>query len=567
VTFDLVIRNGMVVDGSGLPAYRADVGVSGSRITHIGRIASRSGAREIDADGDIVAPGFIDGHTHMDAQLFWDPLGSCSCYHGVTTVVMGNCGFTLAPASQENRDLVLSNLELAEDIPRAAMERGIEWTWDSFPAYLDAVDKAPKAINYAAQIGHSALRTEVMGERAFTDVATDDDVQRMVMLIDDAFRAGAFGFTTSRTINHYTAAGQPVASRQASWDEVTHLGSRAGLAGGAVFEIALDSKDPDEMRDIHRRLRAFALDTGVPVTFGIRRWNMQEQLDLLDSINRDGGRAFGQTRSEPFSHIISFRATVPFDRLPGWQSFRALPLDEQIRLLHDPAVKQQLVLAASDPGSADLLSDPSSPHPQHQMPSYEDLQVLLTPDLHNPSVAQLAQERGVSPVELMLDLARDSGYEQTFGRFTGWEEDDLAVAMKHPRGVMTFSDAGAHVSQILGASIQTRLLSYWVRERAVFSIEEAIRMLTLVPAVAWSIPERGIIREGVIADLNVIDPDTIGPGLPTMELDLPSGAPRIKQKATGLRATVVGGQQTLDDGNPTGTQSGSLLRRRSLLAH
>lgn len=565
MSFDLVIRNGMVVDGSGLPAYHADVGVSGDRIAHIGRITAVSGASEIDATGHIVTPGFIDGHTHMDAQLFWDPLGSCSCYHGVTTVVMGNCGFTLAPASPRNRDLVISNLELAEDIPREAMELGIDWTWDSFPEYLQAVELAPKAINYAPQIGHSALRTEVMGERAFTDAATDDEVRRMITLLDEALRAGAFGFTTSRTLNHYTAGGRPVASRLATWDEVGRLAARVGLSGGAVFEIALDSKNLDDVRDTDRRLRALALDANVPITFGIRRWNMQAQLDLLDSINSEGGRAFGQTRSEPFSHIISFRARVPFDRLPAWQSFRALPLDAQVRALHDPAVRKELIEAANDPGAAQQLSDPASPHPQDQMPSYEDLQVLLTPDLHNPSVATMARERGVSPVELMLDRARDSDYEQTFGRFTGWEEDELAIAMKHPRGVMTFSDAGAHVSQILGASIQTRLLAYWVRERSVFSIEEAIRMLTLVPATAWSIPDRGIVREGAIADLNVIDPDEIGPGLPTMERDLPSGAPRIKQKAAGLRATVVGGKQTLDDGNPTGERSGSLLRRRSLL--
>src|SRR5213595_1360567 len=237
MTYDLVIKNGWVVDGSGLPRYRADVGVMGGRIAAIGRI--RESAREVlDADGHVVAPGFIDAHTHMDAQVFWDPLGTCSCWHGITSVVMGNCGFTLAPCAKEDRHLVIRNLQRAEDISVEAMEAGIDWRWTTFPQFLDTLESLPKGINYSAYLGHSALRTYVMGERAFTDSATPEDLELMKREVRDAIRAGAIGFTTSRTRNHQTPDGQPVASRLAKWDEVQQLVGVMGDLGAGVFEIA-----------------------------------------------------------------------------------------------------------------------------------------------------------------------------------------------------------------------------------------------------------------------------------------------------------------------------------------
>src|SRR5688572_32360462 len=236
MSYDLVIKNGVVIDGSGMPRYRGDVGVVGGRIAAVGRI--RESAREvIDADGQVVAPGFVDGHTHMDAQVFWDPLGSCSCWHGVTTVVMGHCGFTLAPSSAEQRHLVVRNLERAEDISGAAMAAGIDWTWTTFAEYLDAIDRLPKGINYAANIGHSALRTYAMGERAFTDEATVDDQRAMADELRNALRAGAYGFTTSRTHHHETSDNRPVASRIASWEEVRDLVRVMGDLGVGVFQL------------------------------------------------------------------------------------------------------------------------------------------------------------------------------------------------------------------------------------------------------------------------------------------------------------------------------------------
>src|SRR5579875_3359876 len=248
--YDLVIRNGTVIDGSGMARYRADVGIAGGKIAEIGRI--RASAREIiDADGHVVAPGIIDGHTHMDAQVFWDALGTSSCWHGVTSVVMGNCGFSLAPCGERDKHLVMRNLERAEDIAREAMEAGITWSWETFAQYLDAVERTPKGINYAAYMGHSALRTYVMGERAFTDEATPDDLQAMKREVRDAIRAGAIGFTTSRTRNHQTPDHKPVASRLANWEEVRQLVSVLGELNAGVFEIAGEDTglNPERIND------------------------------------------------------------------------------------------------------------------------------------------------------------------------------------------------------------------------------------------------------------------------------------------------------------------------------
>jgi len=248
--YDLVIRNGFVVDGSGGPRYAADVGVVGGRIATIGRIRAPA-TRTIDAEGQVVAPGFVDGHTHMDAQVFWDPLGSCSCYHGVTTVIMGNCGFTLAPCAAADADFVFRNLERAEDLSRDAMRAGIDWRWETFREYLDVIDALPKGINYGGYIGHSALRTYVMGERAFSEQAGDDDLRRMCAEVQDAVRAGAIGFSTSRTYNHLTSDDRPVASRIADWDEVRALVLAMGETGAGIFEIASETpgRKPERQRD------------------------------------------------------------------------------------------------------------------------------------------------------------------------------------------------------------------------------------------------------------------------------------------------------------------------------
>ncbi len=561
--YTLVIRNGTVVDGSGGAPYRADVGVVGDRIATIGRIGER-GETEIDAEGHVVTPGFVDGHTHMDAQVFWDPLGTSSCFHGVTSVVMGNCGFTLAPSRPDARELVVQNLERAEDIPAESLAIGIDWSWEHFAGYLDALERLPKGINYAAYVGHSALRSWAMGDRAFEDQATADDLAMMQTELEDALGAGAVGLTTSRSGNHLMTDGRPVASRIAPWDEVVALVTAMAAAGGGVFELAnesaMSSPDPEVRAESMGRLHDLAVASRVATTFGVttfgdsNRW--KELLALLDRTASAGGRMLGQSSSREQGVMYSFRTWLPFDEMDGWHDVRSRPLAEQEAALRDPDTRRRLVDAARD-GTFSLGGGPP------RRPDYEHIQVVRQTVVPNPSVAAVAAERGVEPVEVIIDLGLESGFDQFFLFVTGnADADDVRTILEHPHTVMTFSDSGAHVSQIINSSLHTHLLSYWVRERQAFTLEEAVRMITLAPAAAWGFADRGLVREGFVADLNVFDPVRVAPDLPTVVHDLPGGATRLLQTATGFLATVVGGEAVLRHGEPTGALPGRVLRRR-----
>jgi N-acyl-D-aspartate/D-glutamate deacylase len=561
MSYDLVVRGGTVVDGSGGARYRADVGVADGRIRRIGRIHER-GRREIDAEGLVVSPGFIDVHTHMDAQIAWDPLGTSSCWHGVTSVVMGNCGFTLAPARADQRHLVVRNLERAEDISAEAMAEGIEWTWETYPEYLDTLDRLPKGINYAGYVGHSALRTWAMGERAFEEQADEDDLQLMAQQLTDSLKAGAVGFTTSRTFNHQTSDDRPVASRLASWDEVAALVGVMGELGVGIFEIAGEDvgRNPDRQADYFGRLSDLAVETGVPITFGVASGRVPGNehrvlLDLLDSSAARGGRMVGQAHAREFNLVLSFRTQVPFDALAEWKDLRSWPLDEQQRALRDPAVRKRLLAAARDGAW------PKGVGAEARKPDYEWIRVMDRPTPPYRTVAEVAAERGVDPAECMLDLALESNLDQFFLQpILNGDQDVVLEIMRHPRCIPTFSDSGAHVTQLMDSSIPTHVLGHWTREREAFTLEEAVRKLTCAPATAWGFHDRGLVREGMAADLCVFDPDTIGPAMPEVANDLPAGAMRLVQKAHGIAATVVNGEVVLEDGDHTGAYPGQVLR-------
>jgi N-acyl-D-amino-acid deacylase len=550
VSFDVVIRNGTVIDGTGMAGYRADVGIIGDRIVTLGRIREK-GAVEIDADGQVVTPGFIDGHTHLDAQIFWDQLGTNSCWHGVTTAVMGHCGFTLAPASPEGRQLVVRNLERAEDISGAAMSAGIDWTWSTFAEYLDAVDAQPKAINYAANIGHSALRTFAMGERAFDEEATAVDLKAMGAELEDALRSGAFGFTTSRTEHHRTSDDRPVASRLASWDEVAELVGVLGSLGVGTFQLVQDPPSPDDP-DRDERLIRLAVDTGVPIAIGA---GSEHGIELIDATAAAGGRMFGLTHCRGIGSMSSFRTQLPFDQLPEWRELRARPLDEQAEALRQPEVVARLVRSAHEAPYGRALGGEARP------PEFDRMQVLLAPVPPYPTVSEAAALRGLDPVELMIQLAVETNLDQFFVQtFQPFDHARTKRYMEHPHTVMSFSDSGAHVSQMSDASIQTHLLAHWVRDRGDFTLEQAVRMLTLGPARAWGFHDRGLIREGLIADLNVFDPETVAPAMPTVVNDLPAGEKRIEQRSVGFLATLVAGEVIISEGAETGRRPGRLVR-------
>jgi N-acyl-D-aspartate/D-glutamate deacylase len=565
VAFDLIIRDGEVLDGTGTDAFRADVGVGDGRIAFIGRITERAD-EEIDAEGHVITPGFIDGHTHMDAQVMWDAEGSCSSWHGVTTAIMGNCGFSLAPSppSELGREQVIRNIERSEDIAPEAMAAGIDWTWSDFAGYLDAVDRAPKSINYAAQVGHSALRVWAMGERAFTEVATDDDLDAMRRELASAIAAGAAGFTTSRSRGHLTPNGEWVTSRRATWSEVDALVATLAETGGRMFEIshgpgAEGDGDRDRLALIREQTCELAVKSGVLTSFYVPAEAPYgyQLLKLINDAAARGARIFGQTHPRGVATLGSFRTQLPFDRLQEWRELRALPIKEQRARLQDPETRARLVRAAEDGSYGEAFGG------EMRKPQYDRLRVIDAPLPPWRTVAEHAQAMGRGPADTMIQLGLDSDFVQFFSQGVHEEapEDTVAI-MKHPRTAMTFSDSGAHVGQIMDTSIHTHMLGHWVRNEQAFTLREAIRMMTSVPAGLWGLHDRGQVREGWRADLNIIDPARVSPLMPTVVYDLPGGARRLLQRSQGILATVVGGGVTVRDAVSTGVRSGQLLRYR-----
>ncbi|MBS0539478.1 MAG: amidohydrolase family protein [Proteobacteria bacterium] len=562
MAYDLLVKNGMIVDGSGLPRFRGDIGVKDGRIAEIGRLTGASAKETLDAEGHVVSPGFVDGHTHMDAQIFWDPIGTSSCYQGVTSVVMGNCGFTLAPCREAEADLVFRNLERAEDISRAAMLAGIKWRWETFPEFLDVLESLPKGINYAGYVGHCALRTYVMGQRAFTDEATDDDLKKMVHLVKEAVAAGAHGFSTTRSVNHQTSDDKPVASRLASWGEFETL---VKAMGAGMVEVAGEptGASSEKARLYYEGLSKLAIESGRPITFGLfNRRKMpggwRSTFDIIERTAAQGGNMFAQVHSRALSVLLSFETHTPFDKWDVWKDMRGRPLAEQQKMLRDPEMRRRLVEVASKP-----YDGPEVRGTEARPPEWEHVFALTDMAGPHKSMAELARQRNTHPVELMIDMALER--DMKFFMMQPIANENQAEAlelMKHPRSVVTFSDSGAHVSQIMDSSLQTHLLSHWVRERQAFTLEEAVKLITCDTATQFGFHDRGLVREGMAADLVVFDPDTVGPRMPEVVTDLPAEAKRLRQKADGMRATIVNGQVLLRDNEPTGNLPGKLLRKR-----
>ena len=561
--FDLVVRNGMIVDGSGSARYRADIGVVNGKIAEIGRLDGAAAKETVDAEGRVVAPGFVDGHTHMDAQVFWDPIGTSSCFQGVTTVLMGNCGFTLAPCREAEADLVFRNLERAEDISRAAMLAGIRWRWESFPEFLDVLESLPKGINYAGYMGHCALRTYVMGQRAFTDEASDDDMARMVHLVREAVEAGAHGFSTTRSVNHQTSDDKPVASRLAAWSEFEAL---VKAMGGGMVEVAGEptGAQSEKAKVYYNGLSKLAIESGRPITFGLfNRRTMpggwRSTFDIIERTNQLGGRMFAQVHSRALNVLLSFETQLPFDKWDVWRDMRKLPLAEQKKWLLDADRRRQLGEVASR-----KYEGPTVRGTEARPPEWDWIFALTDMQGPHKSMAELARARNTHPVELMIDMAleRDMKFFMTQPVANENQAEALEL-MKHPRSVVTFSDSGAHVSQIMDSSLQTHLLSHWVRDKQAFTLEEAVRLITFDTATQFGFHDRGLLREGLAADIVVFDPDTVGPHMPEVVCDLPAGAKRLKQTCEGMTATIVNGQVLLRDNEPTGNLPGRLLRRKA----
>ncbi|MEI7873024.1 MAG: amidohydrolase family protein [Alphaproteobacteria bacterium] len=567
MALDLVIRGGTVVDGSGKARFTADVGIADGKIVEIGRVTSVA-ARTIDADGLIVSPGFIDGHTHMDAQVAWDPLGTCSCWHGVTSVIMSNCGFALAPCKPEDRDWYARCLSAVEDIPTEAMAAGLDWTWETFPEYLATVERLPKAINYGMYIGHSALRMYVMGKRALSEKATEDDMLRMAASVQEALRAGAMGFSSSRASTHVTPDDTPVASRIAEWEEIDRIIAAMAELDAGIFQVGPDIASGAAHRAFLARLREVALTYKRPIMFGVLATKQGDdptgwayQTRYIDDTVAAGGRMFGQGTTRSINAIFSLKSYLPFDVLPAWRKVRDLPMDEQKRQLADPEVRRELVAAEGRMKPRDnVFQGGGAATTDPRKPDYSNLFAMKGVDWDDPTVEQLARARGQHPVEVMIDLSLANENQVYVQPLVNESPDDVLGILKHDRTLATFSDSGAHVCQEMGSSLQTHLLSYWVRKRGAFTLEQAVKKLTHDNAKAWELDDRGLIREGYRADVVLFEENGIRPSLPTVEKDLPGGARRLVQKAEGIRATLVNGAVAFENGEATGAYFGHVLK-------
>jgi N-acyl-D-amino-acid deacylase len=570
--YDLVIKGGTVVDGTGVPARTADVAVSDGVITEVGRVDGPA-RRTVDADGALVTPGFVDVHTHFDGQVTWDPSLSPSGWHGVTTVVMGNCGVGFAPCEPSRREWLIGLMEGVEDIPGAALSSGIQWSWESFPEYLDALETVPKALDVGTQVPHGAVRAHVMGERgARNEPATHADIEAMAALVRDGIRAGALGFSTSRTLAHRAIDGEPVPGTFAAEDELFGLGRVLGELGTGVFELAAagalgeDLAAPEREVDWMRRLAA---ETGRPVSFVLNQNNADPDqwhklLDLVGAANDAGIALRPQVTARTVSVLLGFQTFHPFSFSPAWGEamLGLMPWEEQVaRLNSDSDLRARIAESMrgmeNDPMVSGFMS-PSRSYLLGNPPNYEP-----GPD---QSVAGIAAARGDGLWETFLDLLlADGGRELLNAPVLNYTHGDLEATramLVHPATVFGLGDGGAHAGQTCDASTTTFMLSYWARDRPTGRIpmEEAVRQITSNTAALYGLTDRGRLQPGKVADVNVIDADRIGLHRPELVHDLPGGARRLIQRADGYLQTIKAGQTTFEEGEATGATPGLLLR-------
>ena len=559
---DLVITNGTVVDGTGATPVLADVAVDGDRVVAVGPASEvGEGRRIIDAEGAYVTPGFVDIHTHLDAQLAWDPMGSSSCWHGVTSVVLGNCGVTFAPCKPSDREELAEMMESVEDIPADSIMEGLAWDWSSYGEYLDAVERWPKGINVGGMVGHCAVRVHAMGERSLSEEpAEPDDIERMCALVDEAIGAGALGFSTSRTLLHRVPDGRPVPGTWAGNDELLAIAAVLGRHQRGVFEAAprMGERDTDGYPNTRAEIDLLAeitTSSGRPLTFGLAHAYRRDDLyrfvlDRVNEHNAAGANVRPQTTARGIGILFGLSHATPFDRTRPWKRLRLLSLEEKLTVLRDPVSRMQLVEAGQETPDefftgAYVLDDDHLDY------------------AHDPanSLKAVADRRGVSPAEAFIDLSLESNGRVLINwPFLNQRLDAVNEMLADPNVVMGLADAGAHVGQIMDASQPTFFLSQWVRERGVLPIEEGVRRLTSDTAGLFGVTDRGVLRPGSFADLNVIDLDQLTLRLPEYVHDFPGGAGRYTQRADGYRATVVNGRVALIDGDHTGDLAGVVLR-------
>lgn len=563
---DIIIRNGTVIDGTGAPAIRADVGIKADRIAEISGLddggIDGAGAREIDAEGRLVTPGFVDIHTHLDAQLAWDPIGTSSCWHGVTSVVMGNCGVTFAPCRPEDRSTLAAMMESVEDIPRDAILDGLAWDWETYAEYYDSIDRLPKGPNAGGLVGHSALRTYVMGERGLDETpATGDDIAAMVRLVDDAMRAGALGVSTSRTLMHKVPDGRPIPGTFAAADELLAFAEVLHEHGAGVFEGAMrlgerDNDDLDNTRAEVALMGEISRRSGRPVSFGLTQSNRRPDLyerviDFVKSENAAGANVRPQTTARGVGILFGLETRTPFDRAPSWKELHNAVNGRKLQMVRDATFRQTLINEADVHGTSIDLTG------LFVLPEGE---ARYDCDPAN-SLAAIAIARGVSPAAAFIELILETdGALVANMPFLNQDLSAVESMLDDPLVTLGLADAGAHVGQIMDASQPTFFLTYWIRERERWSIEEAVRRLTTDTADLFGIRNRGRLAVGAFADVNVIDFENLHLPHPEYVNDFPNGAGRYVQGSTGYDYTLVNGYVFMEHGEHTGALAGRMLR-------
>lgn len=559
---DLVIKGGTVVDGTGSPSVRADVAIDGERVVAIGDVDASGAADVIDAEGRLVTPGFVDLHSHLDAQVGWDPLMSSSCWHGVTSVVMGNCGMTFAPLRPGDGETLARIMESVEDIPASAILAGLDWNWETYGDYLDAVDAMPKGINCAGYVGDVAVRTYVCGDAACDEdfEATPEQLARMAALVEEGLRAGAVGYSISRSLSHRVPDGRWVPGTWSRPEEFYAIAEPLGRLGRGLLDCAprynevdgSTSRVDDEMAWIAELSRR----TGRPFTFNLMQMqslgdHYRDVLSLSIEANSAGAQLRPQTTPRSIGVLFSLGANTLLDALPSFARLKELDLAGRLAAIRDPEVRQRLVDEAStspvDPYTRMFLMDPDLGATYRYAPGDD--------------IASHAAARGVTPIEWYLDeLDRTDGLAVVNWPVLNQDFDAIEELLTSPVTVMGLADAGAHATQIMDASQPTFFLSHWVRDRGVMSIEEGVRRITSDTANLAGFIDRGVLRPGAYADVNVVDLDAIALPLPEIVHDFPGGSPRFVQRATGIDHTVVNGRRFLDAGVHTGELAGRLLR-------
>ena len=569
---DLIVRAGTVVDGTGRAPFTADVGVCDGVIGEIGRIEGDA-PEVIDADGLVVTPGYVDVHTHYDGQITWDPQIAPSSYHGVTTVVVGNCGVGFAPVRAGRQDFLIELMEGVEDIPGTALSEGIDWSWETFPEYLDALDRLRWALDVATQIPHAAVRAYVMDERgARNESARAEDVARMAQIVREGMQAGALGVSTSRILAHLSSAGEVVPGTYADEQELRALAGVLQDLGTGVFEVVPRGMDGEVSDAAHAEIEwmgRLAQTTRRPLTYSLvqthtepDRW--REMLDATAKLRAGGAPICAQVANRPTGILIGLQTeNHPFSTRPSYRELEGLPLSERVARLADPRVRARIL--AERNGTYD--------HPLAAMvhTGFGNMYSLGDPPDYEPEPGQdvesLAQQQGRSPEDLCLDLMLEHGGRNLlmfpFTNYVYRSMDVVHEMLTHEASVFGLGDGGAHCGVACDASGNTLMLSHWVRSRSRgprVPIETAVRWMTSEPAELYGLSDRGRIAPGCKADLNVIDLDTVDLEAPEVIFDLPAGGRRLMQRARGYRATLVSGEVTLRDDQPTGIRPGRLVR-------